>query len=264
MREDLWEFDPTHTVIVAANHKPEVRGTDKGIWRRIKIVPWEVMIPDAERDPKLPEKLETELEGILAWCVQGALAWQREGLAEPTEVTFQTEEYQRDQDVLAHFIFDACVEGPELSVKSDSLYNRYKDWCDRAGEFKLTQTKFGTRLKERGYEKKRTKQGVVWFGIALKSDDTPPGEGLDPTPGVGLSPNPTPPETRIDKPNPADDVGWCRVDPPKTALHPEFPTRNSGLTGNTLHNPTPYTQPYTLLDSDTSVEEAARRRRDSR
>jgi phage/plasmid-associated DNA primase len=254
MREDLWEFDPTHTVIVAANHKPEVRGTDKGIWRRIKIVPWEVVIPDSERDPKLPEKLERELEGILAWCVQGCLDWQREGLAEPEEVTFQTEEYQRDQDVLAHFIFDDCVEGPELSVKSERLYVRYKDWCDRAGEFKLTQTKFSTRLKERGYEKKRTGHGVIWYGIALKGDGPSPGEGLDPTSSVGLTPNPTQPKTRIDKPNPAADEGSCRVDPPKTALHPEFPTRNSGLTGNTLHNPTHPSQPY--IDSDELLGDA--------
>src|SRR3712207_8052857 len=112
MREDLWEFDPTHTVIVAANHKPEVRGTDHGIWRRIKIVPWEVSIPDSERDPKLPEKLETELEGILAWCVRGAVEWQREGLSEPEAVRSQTDEYQKEMDVLANFIYERCVEAP--------------------------------------------------------------------------------------------------------------------------------------------------------
>jgi phage/plasmid-associated DNA primase len=264
MREDLWEFDPTHTVIVAANHKPEVRGTDKGIWRRIKIVPWEVSIPDSERDPKLPDKLERELEGILAWCVQGALAWQREGLAEPGEVTFQTEEYQKEQDVLAHFIYDECVEGPEFTVKSDPFYNRYREWCDRAGEFKLTQTKFSTRLKERGYEKKRSNQGMVWFCIALKGGGGPDGAGLDPTPRAGLTPNPTPPETRIDKPNADDGVEACRVDPPKSGSTPQKNPRVEVLTGKTLHDPTHPTQPYTLLDSDTSVEEAARRRRASR
>jgi len=150
MREDLWEFDPTHTVIVAANHKPEVRGTDKGIWRRIQIVPWEVSIPDAERDPKLPEKLEAELEGIVAWCVQGALDWQRYGLAPPPEVDAETSEYQQEQDVLAGFIADKCVEGPDKSVKSDPLYVAYKEWCDLNGEYQQSQKQFTIKLRSMG------------------------------------------------------------------------------------------------------------------
>ena len=122
MREDLWEFDPTHTVIVAANHKPEVRGTDEGIWRRIKIVPWEVMIPAGERDPQLPKKLEAELEGILAWAVRGAVKWSCEGLGEPAAVTSQTDEYQREQDVLGNFIDEVCLVGPQYTAKADPLY----------------------------------------------------------------------------------------------------------------------------------------------
>ena len=125
--------------------------------------------------------------------MQGCLDWQREGLAEPSEVTLQTEEYQKEQDILANFIYDACVEGPELIVKSERLYIAYKEWCERAGEFKLTQTKFSTRLKERGYEKKRQKFGMVWLGLALKGDDPGPGEGLPPTPGAGLGVDPAPP-----------------------------------------------------------------------
>jgi phage/plasmid-associated DNA primase len=254
MREDLWEFDPTHTVIVAANHKPEVRGTDKGIWRRIKIVPWEVSIPDAERDPHLPRKLETELEGILAWCVQGALDWQREGLAEPSEVTHETDEYQKEQDILVNFIYDECAEGPGLSVKSEPLYIAYKEWCERAGEFQLTQTKFSTRLKERGYEKKHQKFGVVWYGIALKSDEDPPGDGLPPTPGAGLGVDPASPETRIDKPSPDEEVQGCRVDDPKSALTPlEYP-RVEVLTGKTIHQPYTLHPPY--IDSDELLRDA--------
>ena len=225
MREDLWEFDPTHTVIVAANHKPEVRGTDKGIWRRIKIVPWEVSIPDAERDPKLPEKLEAELEGILAWCVQGVLEWQRDGLAEPREVTAETDEYQRDQDVLASFIYDACVEGPELYVKSERLYVAYKHWCELNGEFQQSQKVFSIRLKERGYPKVRKTGGMVWEGIGLRDGGGGgPGVGTDPTSHVGLSPDPTSSQSGVGKPkSPSEDVDNVgsdkkRVLPPRKTL----------------------------------------------
>ncbi len=77
MRADFFEFSPTHKVFLAANHKPEVRGTDTGIWRRIKTVPFDVTIPKGERDPALLAKLRDELPGILRWAVEGCLLWQR-------------------------------------------------------------------------------------------------------------------------------------------------------------------------------------------
>jgi putative DNA primase/helicase len=89
-------------------------------------VPWEVSISDSERDPNLPRKLEEELEGILALVVRGCLEWQRKGLAAPAEVEASTSEHQAEQDVLAAFIYDRCVEGPGLTVKSDPLYVAYK------------------------------------------------------------------------------------------------------------------------------------------
>ena len=255
MREDLWEFDPTHTVIVAANHKPEVRGTDKGIWRRIKIVPWEVSIPDAERDPKLPEKLEAELEGILAWCVQGVLEWQRDGLAEPREVTAETDEYQRDQDVLASFIYDACVEGPELYVKSERLYVAYKHWCELNGEFQQSQKVFSIRLKERGYPKVRKTGGMVWEGIGLRDGGGGgPGVGTDPTSHVGLSPDPTSSQSGVGKPkSPSEDVDNVGSDN-KTGSTPKKNPRVEGLSGKTLHDPTSLHPSY--IDSDEQLRDA--------
>jgi putative DNA primase/helicase len=191
MREDLWEFDPTHTVIVAANHKPEVRGTDEGIWRRIKIVPWEVMIPKAERDPHLPRKLEAELEGILAWAVQGAVEWSREGLGEPDAVTSQTDEYQREQDVLGNFIDEICFVGPNYTAKADPLYVAFKNWADLNGEYKMPQKDFAGRLKERGFERRRTKHGYVWDGIGLRFDGDAPKQGTPvyPQGAQGTPPN---------------------------------------------------------------------------
>ena len=82
MREDFWEFRPTHKVFLATNHKPVITGTDHAIWERIRLIPFTVTIPKEQRDTTLPDKLLAELPGILAWAVQGCLTWQQEGLGE--------------------------------------------------------------------------------------------------------------------------------------------------------------------------------------
>jgi putative DNA primase/helicase len=98
MREDYWEFSPTHKIILSTNHRPEVRGTDHAIWRRIRLIPFDVTIPDDEQDARLPEKLAAELPGILAWCVRGCLAWLEIGLNPPDPVSRATDGYRREQD----------------------------------------------------------------------------------------------------------------------------------------------------------------------
>src|SRR5262245_11504483 len=80
MREDFWEFSPTHTLMMGTNHKPKIRGTDRGIWRRIRLVPFTVTVDSLQEDRAMPEKLLAERPGILAWCVRGSLDWQARGL----------------------------------------------------------------------------------------------------------------------------------------------------------------------------------------
>jgi putative DNA primase/helicase len=219
MKENFWEFEPTHKAIIVANHRPEIRGTDDGIWRRVKLVPFDVVIPEAERNEHLMEELEAEYEGILAWMVQGALEWRHLGLGEPAPIKAATQEYRDDMDVLSNFILTKCVEGPGITVFSTPLYNEYKQWADAAGEFVLSQTKFSTRLKERGYQKKETKRGNVWYGIGLRSDDPDPdgpqGGGSNPPPNDPNAPTLHPSESSIDKPNTQTDFsaveGWVEA-----------------------------------------------------
>jgi len=97
MREDFWEFAPTHHVWLVSNYKPTVVGTDHGIWRRIKLIPFEVVIPDDEQDKKLSSKLEAELSGILNWAIEGCLEWQRDGMQEPEIVSEATKEYRTER-----------------------------------------------------------------------------------------------------------------------------------------------------------------------
>ena len=182
MRQDFWQFDPTHTVFLATNHRPEVRGTDHAIWRRIKLVPFEVKIPEEEKDKHLQEKLRAELPGILAWIVSGCLDYQREGLGEPEEVERATQGYRAEMDVLAGFIEDRCVEHPDAEAPATPLWEAWKRWCEETGEVAGVQRTFGMRLKERGYRDFKYKGGPHkdrkgWRGIGLRANDPGPGGG---------------------------------------------------------------------------------------
>ena len=175
MRAEWFDFKPTHKLWLSTNHKPEVRGTDNAIWRRIRLIPWSVTIPPAERDRKLPERLGTELPGILAWVVQGCLSWRREGLRAPDEVRRATNEYRTEMDLLAGFLEDCCVVHRNAEVGATELYNAYKGWAEAGGERIETQRKFGTRLAERGFAKEKIGGLVRWFGAGLRSNGPDPG-----------------------------------------------------------------------------------------
>ncbi len=179
MRENFWEFDPTHKIIMAVNHKPVIRGTDLGIWRRIHLVPFTETILPEEQDKQLPEKLRAELAGILAWAVQGCMEWQREGLRPPAAVLAATDEYRQEMDTLAAFISERCVKGPNLNVQAKPLYDAYKDWCEENGERYENNNTFSRQLTERGYEREKGKH-VRYFGLALRPDDDDPGGLLTP------------------------------------------------------------------------------------
>jgi len=192
MREDFWQFDPTHTVFLGTNHRPEVRGTDHAIWRRLKLVPFDVAIPEHEQDKGLPEKLRGELAGILAWIVRGCLAYQHDGLGEPEQVTQATAGYRSEMDTLAAFIDDECVRHYSAEVPASPLYNAYQDWCADNGERPETQKRFGMRLRERGFESFTFSSGAHrgrkgWRGIGLRDnrpDDGPDGPPDDPPDGL--------------------------------------------------------------------------------
>jgi putative DNA primase/helicase len=167
MRQDFWEFTPTHKVMLCTNHKPSIRGTDHAIWRRIRLIPFTVVIPDEEQDRNLDSKLRAELPGILAWCVRGCLAWNRGGLRPPAEVTEATSEYRSEEDILRAFLDEHCILGRQFKARAADLYGRYKGWAESSGENPLSQTRFGKALAERGLEKQRS-NGIHYQGIGLR------------------------------------------------------------------------------------------------
>jgi len=167
LHAEFFEFKPQCKIWLATNHKPIVRGTDKAMWDRIKLIPFAVTIPEAEQDKHLGEKLEAELAGILAWAVKGCLDWQENGLGVPSEVKRATENYREEMDIVGDFIKDCCVVGPTVEVITKDLYNAYIEWCKANGEQPIGKRAFGQCLKERGFVPGRTGQARLWRGIGL-------------------------------------------------------------------------------------------------
>ena len=174
MRQDFFQFDPAFKILLAANHKPVVKGTDFAIWRRIKLIPFTVTIPDAEQDKTLGDKLLAELPGILAWAVRGCLAWQRDGLGIPAEVVDATAAYRAESDELAPFLEECCNLGEKLQAQAGPLFEAYKKWAEDGGILerdRLNHVKFGRRLQERGYDKYTdpSTRKTFFVGLELRS-----------------------------------------------------------------------------------------------
>jgi putative DNA primase/helicase len=166
---EFFEFRPTFKLWLAANHKPTVRGTDHGIWRRIRLVPFTVTIPKNERDPQLLEKLRKELPGILAWAVRGAVEWRERGLAAPSAVQAATDSYQSEMDTFGGFVADCCVEMAGELATAKELYEAYQVWCEANAERPRSKKALAMGLRERGFESARTKKARGWAGLRLRS-----------------------------------------------------------------------------------------------
>ena len=166
MRQDFFTFRPTHKLVLATNHRPAVRGTDHGLWRRLRLVPFDVVFDGDRQDKALPERLARELPGILAWAVRGCLDWQRDGLGLPEPVEKATKAYRTDEDVVAAFLLECCRVAVPESIRSAELYESFSDWSRQAGERPLTRKAFGQRLRERGFSKRKTGGLIVWLGLS--------------------------------------------------------------------------------------------------
>lgn len=165
---DEFEFRPEFKLWMATNHKPTIRGTDLGIWRRIHIIPFSVTIPESAVDKYLPFKLMQELPDILAWIVEGYKLWKMEGLRKPKIIADAVEEYRNEMDVISAFLAsDYVVQGGE--VKAQTLYAVYCQWCSECNEYKMPSRKFGLEMTKRYNKKKNSKGSTVYIGISIDS-----------------------------------------------------------------------------------------------
>ena len=153
---------------MATNHKPRISGMDFAIWRRIKLIPFEVSFPEEKQDKKLPEKLDKELPGILAWMVEGCLKWQKEGLGNPEAIQDATEEYRNQMSDIQMFLSECCEFDEESSVQSSILYQAYVSWCETNNERPRSHRSFSMMLSDSGMDKYKATSAMFWLGVRIR------------------------------------------------------------------------------------------------
>jgi putative DNA primase/helicase len=175
LHKEFFEFVPIFKLWLACNHVPSIQGQDYGIWRRIRLVPFNVRYYDPHESPvgpykdkTLADRLRAEHPGILAWLVRGCLEWQRRGLVAPRSVILATSTLQENMDILGGFLSECCVILPHAEVQAGNLYKAYLDWAEKNGEKPTSQRWFGLRLSERGiFSRERRRDGMYWLGLGL-------------------------------------------------------------------------------------------------
>jgi len=165
--ENPIEFPETHKLWLDCNFLPVLRGHDEAIWRRLRPIPFTVIIPLEEQDKQLSKKLLTEAEGILAWAVAGAVEWNQHGLPPITEIDELTQRWRCDADQVGRFIENCCVTGEYAEVRARSLYLAYKLWAEESGEQAETEKRFSERMADRGFVKDEDRTGRIYRGIGL-------------------------------------------------------------------------------------------------
>lgn len=198
LHQKTFEFQPKFKLWFSANHKPRVTASSRsGLWRRILIVPMEETIPEDKRDPGLYRRLRQPdvQSAILAWAVEGALAWLEDNEAHrlmevPDLVRAEVEQYKEEEDDLAAFIKECLVlvedkrgEPDERSrISTSDMFQYYLGWCEAVGKKHTpTQHKFTREFKERGFVKKQMqiKDGSrpdCWYGVKVKGIRVPEGK----------------------------------------------------------------------------------------
>ena len=177
MRQDFIEFEPSHTPLLITNHLPKVSGDDPAIWRRLRVIPFAVEIPPAEREKSLDERLQIDADVVLAWAIAGWRDYQTKGdLAEPAAVVVATDEYHKASDAISRFIDDCCVTStPALKATTSQLFKAWDAWRTEDGAEAVSQKAFGQALDKHGYPvTDKTRLGRFRAGIGLKvevSDD---------------------------------------------------------------------------------------------
>ncbi len=165
--EEEFEFIPQCTICMSTNHKPIIRGTDDGIWRRIVLIPFKYTVPKDKIDKNLKSKLMDELPGIFNWMLEGNRKYRQEGLELPEVCKKETESYKFEMDPIGRFIDECCLIGnPNITIKASDLYLNYTSWATLNNEYIMTSTKFGREISKK-YNKIKKEQGIFYTGIGL-------------------------------------------------------------------------------------------------
>ena len=169
---EFFEFIPTFKIFMATNHKPKISGGDNGIWRRIKLIPFTVIIPEEKRDRNLTDKLMAENSGILNWLLEGYRLWEKEGLKEPEAIRTANEEYRFDMDSVGSFVAE-CLNidaSQKERLLNGDLYSTYTKWCERNNESVMSHRKLSSKMREKNYQQLASNGSRWWLGLSIKEE----------------------------------------------------------------------------------------------
>lgn len=174
LRQEYFQFQPEFKIFIATNHKPQVRGNDEGMWRRIRLIPFSIKIPEEERDNDLIYKLLKELPGIFNWTLKGCLEWQKYGLGMPECVRQATNVYRAESDTIGNFIDECAIKQPGAKISVADLYSRYIKWAAESGEIPRKKIDFNKQLEGLGYIKATGKGNYLfWHGLTISEFKKP-------------------------------------------------------------------------------------------
>ena len=162
-----FEFTPIMKIFMASNYKPVIRGTDHGIWRRIKVIPFNKVIPDEKQDKDLKFKLMKEMPQILGWLIKGCLLWQKVGLNEPEVLKDAQHEYRSEMDVVQKWVDEVCILDANYKELSSKLFENFSNYVKANKEFQLSHTMFGRNLSKK-FRKKVMSGVTYYYGLKLK------------------------------------------------------------------------------------------------
>ncbi|MER7922135.1 phage/plasmid primase, P4 family [Streptomyces sp. NPDC096057] len=167
-------YIPSFLLLVAGNYKPAILSQDLGVWRRVKLVPFEATFRGSKADTSLPATLRAEAEGILAWAVRGAMEWYEHGLQEPSSVSTATQDYRESEDRLAEFLTARCAREEGARVAPMAIRRAYAEWAEDAGLSRkevLSGWALGVELESRDFAKVKRAGRWGFDGLRLKTDE---------------------------------------------------------------------------------------------
>lgn len=161
LNENFFEATPIFKLTIGGNHAPDIRGMDDGIWRRLMIVPFNVQIPKAERDPLIVQRMMAEASGIMNWLIEGARSYLEAGLSPPSEVSKATDELRQDADPYGKFLDDACVVTGDQndSISARELMLCFQFWQMRRGETPFKDRTVSVNMKDHSRRWRSPKTG---------------------------------------------------------------------------------------------------------
>lgn len=162
MRGDLFDFQPTAKILIAGNHKPQLRSVGEEMKRRIHLIDFPTSIPESQRDRRLNEKLKAEYPQILNWMIEGAKMWNEKGLKRPDSVMQATNEYLSDEDSYSAWLSEYCTIGSDKKVLASVAFKSYQAYCDEVNEYCPNLKRFTQRLVDKGFQ--RIKTGGQYLG----------------------------------------------------------------------------------------------------